>query len=163
MKLTLSLGFAFFLVGLCSLVLSADMEDNSVERAKLFALRMDSQSDHLYELSKPFGKNTKHYRLIAKSVGEEKALRLLFLGFLDVQYSYRIQWERNLAVSYLEVFSVGELDSLMREAKKSPYFPKFIENRELVGINAQKRSENIIKAVALKSAEKAFEKFNNSQ
>lgn len=66
-------------------------------------------------------------------------------------------------MSYLEVFSVNELDSLMREAKESPYFPKFIEIVESVGVSAQKRSEDIIKEVALKSAERAFEKFDNPE
>lgn len=152
----------FFIVSSSALSSLANADDNSIDKAQFFVIRMDQRSDSLFELSKPIAKDSEHYKIMVKSVGVEKADRFLFVGFLDEQLPYREQWERNLAQSYLDVFSVNELDSLLQEAKKSPYYSKWIEQRKLIGDNAQARSVEIINAVALKSAERAFEKFKTS-
>lgn len=81
MKLTLNLIFAFFLVGLCPLASSSDMEGDAVEKAKLFSLRMDRQSGQLFDFSEPFGKDTEYYRLIVQCVGEKKPAGFFSLGF----------------------------------------------------------------------------------
>ncbi len=152
----------FFTVGFSILSSLANADDNSLEKALFFVVRMDAQSDALFELSKSIGKDTEQYKLMVKSVGEEKADQFLFVGFLEEQLPYREQWERNLAQSYLDAFSVYELDSLLQEAKKSPYYSKWLEQRKLIGNNAQERSKEIFNTVALKSAERALEKINTS-
>ena len=154
---------SFLICSLCFFALfSTQALSDAVDEAQVFVLRHDSQSDDLLRLSKGHIESTEAYKTIINSIGEEKADRLIFKSFLDVQCPYRIEWERSLAESYLEVFSIYELNSIAKEAKKSPYYSKFIESRKAIGESALLRSENTIKAVAAKAIEKAIASFKEA-
>lgn len=143
----------------CLALFSTQALSDAIDEAQVFVLRYDSQSEGLLRFSRGYIESTEEYQTIINSIGKEKADRLIFTSFLNVQYPYRLEWERSLAKSYLEVFSIYELNSIAKEAKKSPYYSKFIESRKIISESALRRSESTIKAVAAKTIEKAIDSF----
>src|SRR5690606_9714296 len=98
---------SFLMCVFCCLVLfSTQALSDAVDEAQVFVLRYDSQSEDLLRFSRGHIESTEEYQTIINSIGKEKADRLIFTSFLNVQYPYRLEWERSLAESYLEVFSI---------------------------------------------------------
>ena len=59
----------------------------------------------------------------------------------QVTANYQDEWDRNLAESYLAIFTANELASLTEQGRKSPYFGKFQAEMENAGEFMKQRSE----------------------
>jgi hypothetical protein len=61
-----------------------------------------------------------------------------------VTAKYQDDWDRNLALAHLEIFTADELKSLLAENTASPYATKYLENRDSVGVSMRARSETLL-------------------
>ena len=77
--------------------------------------------------------------------GFEEVRPVLESEILSVISKYGDLWDENLASSYLEFFSPGELESILKDKQESPYAQKFRAEQDAVGRSMQKLSESILK------------------
>ncbi|MFO6421986.1 hypothetical protein [Motilimonas sp. KMU-193] len=107
--------------------------------------------DNLFSLSFKVSKNTQTFRLLAKNLGENEASTRLEKELFKKVKIHQGKWNDNLANSYLEYFSVAELNSIFYEKRNSKYAEKMTKMQKRVGDSMENRSKELLKLVVTES------------
>jgi hypothetical protein len=144
----------FFLISLFSLNVYSSPEAD-VKDAVYF-VEQTNLGKNLYSISYRHASRTQTYQMILLEFGKRKASRVLNTELTASIKKYQQQWNKNLALSYLEYFTPIELNSILKKKGKSPYIHKMKDKQKEIGISMQKRSKQIIIDVGSEALEKAF-------
>ena len=136
--------FQFVILVLASLAwfLALAAEQNAAGLTMVKKLRL---GENLSTMSYQVAAATQTYRILAQSVGPDKAQVLVKEGLDKARPKYQDLWDKNLAASYSEFFAANELESLAEEQKNSPFASKFFAKQGEVGQSMQAKSAGLLK------------------
>ena len=149
-KIVLSLTFFIGMLPFFALAATEEVALNFVQKLKL--------GNNLPAMAFQIGKNTQTYRILVAQLGNDEANKLFTEEIIAALPHFQSEWNANLAKSYAEAFSSEELNSLILEKEKSPFFKKLQAGQSSVGASMQKRSEKIPSLLVVEALEKAFAK-----
>ncbi|QEQ96442.1 hypothetical protein [Neptunomonas concharum] len=112
---------------------------------------------NLVSLSFRVSKNTQTFRMLVKELGHEEASSRLEDELVKITKDHQREWNENLANSYLEHFSVAELNSIYYEKRNSQFADKMSEMQKKVGRSMEIKSKDLLNAVATNALSSVFE------
>ena len=121
-----------------------------------------SLGSNFYNMSFKAAQITTTYRGIAAKFGETEAKNALKKYLSQSTEKRQMEWNKNLAESYLVYFSESELISIGNEGKKSPFLEKFQNKRVLVGSHMQKLSSNLLKGNLSEALKNMYSEIQNN-
>jgi hypothetical protein len=101
-------------------------------------------------------KNTRTYRTMVANNGESEASALVSKHIQKSVNNHQEEWNKNLADSYLEHFSLAELNSIKLEKSNSPHLSKFRTKKKDVGASMQAKSNKLLQKIVTKALTNAF-------
>lgn len=123
----------------CSISIFPAMASETDEAAYLMVKTL-GLGNNLSQISLRVATTTETFGIIAKKLGNEKAMALVKQDIANVRPKYQDKWDHNLAQSYAEYFDTAELHSITNEKKLSKYFGKFQSKQSDVGKRMQEKT-----------------------
>lgn len=147
---------AFLFISLFSLNAYSLPEDEAIKFVEKLQL-----GRNFYDMAYKTAQASQTYAMIVSEIGSREATKLLNTELNISIKKYQKQWDKNLALSYLEYFTPAELNSLAEEKDKSPYKYKMLNKQNDVGRAMEKKSQEIFVKVISEAVGIAFSKIPN--
>jgi hypothetical protein len=111
---------------------------------------------NLYNMSNAVVRKSQTYQIITSKIGKIAAEKLVDKELRASINQYQSEWNKNLALSYLEYFTPSELNSLAQEKMKSKYFNKMKNKQKEVGVSMQKKSQDLLIKITSQALNKSL-------
>ena len=133
----------------------------SADSAQEIALRHVKTFDlgsNLVPLSLSIAQMTHSYGMIGARIGAESARNLVEAELAKAAPAVRDEWDRIVAMSYLDHFTPEELDSITLQGRRSPFAGKLVSARQDVQASLDSRGKDFITIFVAKALGRALEK-----
>lgn len=111
---------------------------------------------NLSAISYQVASQTQTYQIIVNELGQQKGRSTVEAEIDKLIPSYKNQWNKNLASSYVEIISVEKLQSLVDEGRSSQYSNELKLKQNQIGPLMQSRSQTLINELVTKALNAAF-------
>lgn len=138
------------------LLLAYPSKGASTEQDAITFIEQTGLGNNLSSFALKTAIRTQTFGVITAELGQTKGYSLVQKHVEKSVKTHQEEWNRNLALSYLDHFSAAELKSILKEEEASPYVDKLRVKQGEVGASMQKRSTELLKAVVTEAMQNAY-------